>query len=127
MLLTLKERIMAVQALPKEGDVFTQRVIRDLKEKLGLSDEDWKTYEVKSEGGRVIWNAAKDKGVEFKFGAKALDVIKESLAELNKQKKMNEDYLSLYDKFFPEDPNVLKEENIVVGQAVKQEAVQPKA
>ena len=113
MLLTLKERIMAVQALPKEGDVFTQRVIRDLKSKLGLSDEDWRTYGVKNEGGRIVWDAKKDVGVEFNFGAKASELIKESLLELNKQKKISEDYLSLYDKFLPAE-EAGKEETITV-------------
>jgi len=114
MLLTVKERLLAVQALPKEGDIFTQRIVRDLRAKLGLSEEDWKTYDIKNEGGRVVWNPAKDLGVEYSFGEKAKELIVESLTDLNKQKKVTEDYLSLYDKFIPAESVEKPEENIAV-------------
>lgn len=114
MLLTVKERLLAVQVLPKEGDIFTQRIVRDLRAKLGLSEEDWKTYDIKNEGGRVVWNPDKDLGIEYAFGEKATALIVDALKDLNKQKKITEDYLSLYDKFIPAEPVEKSEENIAV-------------
>ena len=118
MLLTVKDRILIVQALPKEGDVFTQRIIRDLRSKLGLSEGDWKTYDVKTDNGRVFWNPAKDIGVEYNFGEKALEIIKESLRDLDKMKKVSEDLLPLFDRFFPEEAES-KEEVVAVKPAEK--------
>ncbi len=101
MLLTVKERILLVQVLPKEGDVFTQRIVRDLRSKIGLSEEDWKTYDIVNVDGRVQWNPAKDIGVEYTFGTKATEIIVTALSDLDKMKKVSEDYLTLFDKFIP--------------------------
>ena len=104
MLLTIKERILLIQSLPKEGDIFTQRIVRDLRSTIGLSDDDWKNYDiVKSDDGRVQWNPIKDVGVEYSFGAKATELIVSALNDLSKAKKVNDDYLSLFDKFLPEE------------------------
>jgi hypothetical protein len=93
-----------IQVLPKEGDIFTQRVVRDLRSTLGLSDEDWKTYEiVKFDDGRVQWNPMKDVGVEYSFGPKATELIVSALVDLDKAKKVNDDFISLFDKFLPEE------------------------
>ncbi len=46
-------------------------IIKDLKSTVGLTEKDWKEYEVKtSPTGGVIWNAEKDKGVEIAIGDK---------------------------------------------------------
>ena len=104
MLLTLKERILLIQVLPAESDVFSQRIIRDLKAKLGLSEEDWKTYDiVKSGEDGIQWNQEKDIGVEYSFGIKATEIIVSALNELSKSKKVNGDLLLLFDKFIPEE------------------------
>lgn len=104
MLLTLKERILLIQALPAESDIFTQRIARDLRSKIGLSEDDWKTYGItKVDGGGIQWNLANDIGVEYNFGTKTTEMIVSALNEVNKAKKVNADYLSLFDKFIPEE------------------------
>lgn len=104
MLLTVKERILLIQALPKEGDIFTQRIVRDLRSTIGLSDDDWKNYEIiKSDDGRIQWNPIKDVGVEYTFGDKAKELIVSALNDLSKAKKVNDDYMTLFDKFIPEE------------------------
>jgi len=103
--LTLRERILLLSILPKgEGSLLMQRVLRELKGKLGVSDEDWKTYDIEQlpdVPGAVKWNLEKDKGVDFELGDKSIEIIKEALRELDKQKKVTEDFLSLYDKILP--------------------------
>jgi hypothetical protein len=103
--LTLRERIILLGVLQKEGDVLTQRIIRALRDRLGVSDEDWKTYSITTVPeipGAVKWDVTKDTGVEYELGDKSVDVIKQSLLEMDKQKKVNDEMLSLFDKFIPE-------------------------
>ena len=102
--LTLKERVMLLGILQKEGDVLTQRIIRALRDRLGVSEEDWKTYniiQIPEIPGAVKWDVTKDTGVEYDLGDKSVDVIKQSLLEVDKQKKVNDEMLSLFDKFIP--------------------------
>jgi hypothetical protein len=104
MLLTLKDRILLIQVLPAESDVFSQRIVRDLKAQLGLSEEDWKTYDiVKSGEDGIQWNLKKDIGVEYSFGVKATEIIVSALNDISKAKKVNGDLLLLFDKFIPEE------------------------
>jgi ArsR family metal-binding transcriptional regulator len=106
MLLKVMERLLLLQALPKESDFLTVKLVKDLKSKLGLSEEDWKTYELKSfPDGKIEWNKNKDVGVEFEIGEKTMSIIKEALAEKDKQKKVDENHMSLFEKFFPEKFN----------------------
>lgn len=99
MLLTVKERILIVSILPKESDFVTQKIVRDLKDLVGLSETDWKNYEIiQTPEGQVRWNPSKDTGAEFTLGDKAQDIIKGALKELDKQKKVTEDFISLFDK-----------------------------
>lgn len=102
MLLTVKERILLLQVLPKEGDFLTQKIVRDMRSKIGLSEEDWKTYGIHTTpDGRVEWDATKDKGVEIPFGDKATEIVRDGLKDLDKQKKVTDDFIPLFDKFLP--------------------------
>jgi len=103
-LLTLKERILLLNILPREGTLVTQKIVKNLRDRFGVSDEDWKTYgmePIPEMPGQVRWDITKDIGTDFELGDKSLEIIKESLQELDNQKKVTEDFLSLYDKFLP--------------------------
>ena len=103
MLLTLKERLLLLNILPREGDLLTQRVVRDLQNNLGVKDEEFKEYNIQSlPDGKVTWDMAKDTGKDFVIGKKADEIICSTLTELDKQKKVTADFLSLYDKFMAE-------------------------
>ena len=102
--LKVSERIWLLGLLPKEGDLLTQRVIHALREKLGISDEDWKLYDIQpipEIQGAIKWDTKKDVGVEYEFGDKTVEIIAQSLQEIDKQKKVTEDFLILFDKFIP--------------------------
>ena len=103
MLLTLKERLLLLNILPKEGDLVTQRVVRELQSNLGVKDEEFKELNIQSlPDGRVSWDLTKDTGKNFVIGNKSTEIIGVALTELDKQKKVTTDFLSLYDKFMAE-------------------------
>jgi hypothetical protein len=102
MLLTVKERLLLLSALPAQGNYLTMKVIADLHARLGLSEQDFKTYEIKvNDKGGATWNAEKDKGVEMEIGAEADRIICESLRKVDAQNQVTTDFFSLFDKFNP--------------------------
>jgi len=104
MILKIKDRILILSILPKESDILTQRIVKDLKGNLGLNEEDWKEYEiVANPAGGVKWNPDKDKGVEIEIGEKGKAIICDALKLLDTQKKVTEDFISVFDMFLSPD------------------------
>jgi hypothetical protein len=90
--------------LPKEGDLLTQRIVRAMRERFGVSEEDFKTYDIvpiPEMPGAVKWDITKDAGVEYELGDKSVEIIQQALRETDKMKKVNDGILSLFDKFIP--------------------------
>ena len=97
------ERIHLLGILPKEGDITTLRIIRDLRDALSFSEDDHKLLKFQSAGeGRIIWDVEGLKAVGLKdvpVGEKAQDIILEVLKKLNDGKKLTLDAMSLYERF----------------------------
>ena len=101
MKLTILERITLLQILPKEGDFITLKVLRDLGSVLGFSEEDHKKYKIVQNGDRVTWDNGKEEkdGSELEIGEKATEIIKEALLNMDKEKKLQANHMSVYEKF----------------------------
>jgi len=97
--LGISERLMLMGILPKEGNVLTVRVIRELRHELEFSDADLVLYGLKIEGSRFTWDKSKEGVKEIAIGAAARDIIVKVLKELDKSGKVNEAQLVLFDKF----------------------------
>jgi len=98
MKLGIGERLALQSILPGEGDILTIRIVHDLRMALGLSEEEIKACGVHSEeGNRVGWEKELEK--EIDVGPQATALIVTTLQDLNKQKKLNEGYLPIYEKF----------------------------
>ena len=103
MKLNVSERFAALKILPKETDFVTLKIVRQLQDELALSEKELKEFEVETvQQGQYIqtkWNEKGNKEVEIKIGEKATDVIIDALKELDKQKKLTTEHLTLYEKF----------------------------
>lgn len=103
MTLTIKERLILLNALPREGDITSLRIVRQLRESLSFSEGDHERLGIKiGEGGQISWRDDIPQESEVEVGRKAADLIETTLRDLDKQKKLTEDYLTLWDKFCPE-------------------------
>lgn len=102
MKLNVFERLMLLSILPQEGNFVTLKVLRELKSNLGLSEKELKEFEVKQENDQVIWNTKGNEELEIEIGEKATDIVIEALKQLDKDKKLTEQYFSLYEKFVGE-------------------------
>lgn len=99
MKLNVAERIALIQVLPKEGDFVTLKVLRDLQDKIGFSEKDHKKFKIVRTGDQMTWGNEGMKEVEIEMGEKAIEIIKESLTGLDKEKTLRPEHVSLYEKF----------------------------
>ena len=103
MTLTIKERLLLLNALPREGDITTIRILRQLRESLSFSEEDHTRLGIKlTSEGHINWSKDVPQDTEVEIGHKAATEIEKVLRELSVQKKLAEEHLTLWDKFCPE-------------------------
>lgn len=113
--LTFNERLTILGILPQEGNFTTLKILRDLQEALSFTEEEYKKYEIKN-GGEKFVDAKGEEGivpigqirynpfttreeVERPIGSKGKKIIADALKELDKNKKLNQNHYSLYEKF----------------------------
>ena len=99
MKLNVVERINLLGILPAETNYVTFKIVNDLKSNLSFSEDEIKEYEIKFKEQMVFFNPDKSKDKEIKIGEKATDIIIEALEKLDKENKINENNISLYEKF----------------------------
>lgn len=106
MQLTVMERLLILNmCLPREGDIATMRIVRDLNGKMGLTEDEHKKWDVKSEGGQIVWDNNIPQEAEIEMGDMAKAIIAEQLMALDKSGKITQDHLSLCDKFIQDKSN----------------------
>ena len=98
--LDTKARIMLLNVLPLEADVVTVRILKDMKAELGLSEEEIKQIGIRQiDNGGLVWDQAKDIAKEIVIGPAGRGIIKSTLEKLDREKKITEDHLLLWDMF----------------------------
>ena len=106
MKLTVFERLILLNILPKEGNFVTLKIVRKLREDLSFNEKEIKELDLKvDDKGNATWNPAKDKGKEIEIGGQANKIIVEALEKLNKDNKLTESHLSVYEKFIENNKN----------------------
>ena len=99
--LNIKERIiLLLQIIPKEGSFTDICVIRDLQNKLSVSDKERTDFEIRElPNGFIKWNEKKETDKEFNFGENSIRIIYDSLKEMDKKQKLTVNHVCLYKKF----------------------------
>ena len=97
MKLNILNRLMLLSILPKEGNFVTLKITRDLQNELAFNEEEIKECTIEQTDKGCFWQKEIDKDVEF--GEKATEIVKEKLLELDKNRKLSMDMLSLAEKF----------------------------
>lgn len=94
----VEERLAMLNLLPPEGNLITMRIVHDLRQALGFSDEEFTALEFKQENGRLMWK----EGIgpkEVRVGVKAASIAHDELAKLDKGGKLTVAHLTLCEKF----------------------------
>lgn len=102
--LNIAERIALLNILPYEGNVVTLKIIRDLQNQLGFSEEEMKRFKMKNirkpDGSTfAVWDSKYDEKKEIEIGDAANTIVVEQLKLLEKGKKLRMEMLTLYEKF----------------------------
>ena len=96
---TILERITLQELLPKQEDYVTMKIIRDLRMELSFSEKEIKDFEINQTNSHITWNTVKEKKKKIDIGETAHSIICEALKKADKEKKINEQNISLYEKF----------------------------
>jgi hypothetical protein len=97
--LNVGERLMVISVLPKEGSYVTIKMIRGLIEKLGLSAQEIKDFEVKEVDGNVRWNSQGAIPIQVDFVDTELEIIRKQLRRLDTDQKLHPELMVVYEKF----------------------------
>jgi hypothetical protein len=99
MILSVFDRLILLNIMPKEGDITMLKIISKLKDNLSFSEEEHKALQFKNEDGQIMWKEDADIKKDIEIGEKATDIIVEALKKLNKEKKLTEQHIPLYERF----------------------------
>jgi hypothetical protein len=100
--LSVKERIILSVILPNEGNITNLKIIRMLREELSFSEAENKALQFQTNEKGMAWNVEGEKIVgtkEVSVGDVATEIIKKTLDKLNKEEKLTNEHIDLYDRF----------------------------
>ena len=104
--LNVLERSTLLGILPKEGNIITLRLNRELTGKVGLSAEDFANFEIKTtqdpkdpDKSWTSWNAKGSAPTDIDFADVEVGLVRTELKKLDTAGKLNESMISLYEKF----------------------------
>lgn len=97
--LTILERIILLSILPTETNYITYKILNDFKSELSFSEKELKDFEIKEIDGRITWNNMKEKSKKITVGEKVNEIICASLKKLDETGKINDENVTLYEKF----------------------------
>ena len=108
--LSLIERIGLLAVLPRQGDLISIRILRDLETELAPSETESKDARLQSNArGGTSWDVSKAAAITKKvpIGERAKELIVVGIGMADKQGVLDRQWLPLYERFLTtEDPSV---------------------
>lgn len=99
MILGIIDRINLLSILPERGDIVTLKLVKDLTEKIGFSEEEIRDANLRQEGDKVLWETAKSTIKDVELSAKGVVFLYEKLKELSDKGNLDIKMVELFDKF----------------------------
>jgi len=101
MKLNVLERIVSLSVLTeyKEGNFITFKMISELKNKLTVSEQEIKDFDLKIDGNNYTWNHKGNKEVDIDITEGEKNLIKDLLIAKDKDNKLLEQHVNVYKKF----------------------------
>ena len=96
MKLTIKERLNFGALYPEKGNIVEQKLVRDIAEKIDISQKEMKEIGLRSlENGVLQWNDKKAKTRKVEFTEMEMDLLKKQVKELDEKKEITANILSI--------------------------------
>lgn len=105
MKLSVAERLLIQNLLPREGDLTSVRIIMDLRRALGFTEAESKALGLRNTETGVQWNPQAAKPKEVTIGPKGMAIIVAALEDLNKRKKLTPEHLPVWERFMEPEKN----------------------
>ena len=97
--LSVLERLMVMNLLPKEGNFMNLKIIRVARESLSFTEEEHKLLNFTQEGEQAQWEDGTVGDKDIKIGEVATTLIVKELKKLNDEEKLTAEHESIYEKF----------------------------
>ena len=99
MLFEVQDRLLILCRLSEaKGNMATLRVVRDLENELGFSEQEHKDLNFRYEHGKTLWDASNVPLKEISIGLAALDVVFLPLQGLMEAGQLPRHLLEFYEK-----------------------------
>jgi len=101
MILNVGERVLLLSILPKEGSYATMKILGELRMNLSYTEEELKKWgiETNMEAQTIKWE--EDGEADIPVGEKATGIIMDALRKLDKENKLAQTMVPIYEKFIP--------------------------
>ena len=103
MLLEVYERLALLDLLPKEGDYAAIKTTRRAREMIGFTTDEQETLKfVRNEVDKTLrWDTEKNEAMvrDIPVDEWTTNTIRQALINMSNDKKLNDQYFSLYEKF----------------------------
>lgn len=97
--LGIKDRIAMAMILPKEGDIISQTIVKNILEKTRLTQDDMKKIDMQIlPDGKALWVEEKEFEIDVDFSDLEMDLMKKAVDDLVNIRKINQDNLGLCKK-----------------------------
>lgn len=93
--LTVKDRLVMRNLFPKETNLLTQILIRDMTEKVQLNQKDLDDIDFTVVGTGYKWDEDKAKDIEVSFTDAELKILSDAVNELDKKNKVTQELLDI--------------------------------
>lgn len=99
----VQERLLLLNSLSTvAGDLATLRIVRDLQQELGLSEEEHKSINMRIKDGRAYWEDGKIPPKEISVGPAGLDAALSMFKQMDETKTLTIEFLPLYERLLKE-------------------------
>lgn len=96
---TIAERVYLLNALPKEGDIVTLRIVSDLLREIGFSEAELAQGRIEQAPEGVLWDTSLEFTKDIEIGPRAFRVCAVALTARSKAKKLTIPEIPLYERF----------------------------
>ena len=88
LVLSVKDRLMLQGVLPQSGDLISQTIVKDIQDKIRITQQEMTEGEFRAEKESIMWNPLKVKEVEFDFTNAEVNTLKDAVKKLDEEKKI---------------------------------------
>ena len=93
------ERVMLMGILPQNFNFADYRILSDLKRAASFSEKEQKDLGMTQDGDQINWQVPDSPDKEIVVGKRATEILVAALKKLDAEEKLNEQVISLYEKF----------------------------